>query len=290
MVIVNLVDINDNVFVIVLRIFNVFIFEDFLLESVVVVIFVEDLDIGLGGEFEFFFVDNFKRFKIDFGSGVIRLRRYVDYEQENVYNLKVKISDKGISFLLLFANVNINIFDVNENNIVLIFFGVSFLRVIVFENSFVGIFVLKVEVFDSDLWYMSYFIIDGIGVDKFEIGRENGIIRIIKIFDCEESDYYWLYIQVKDREMFLLYINILMLIIVLLVNDDFFYFNFVIYFLFVIENVVLGESVVIVKVYNLSLDGFNLFYFIKSGNEVGRFVIDRKSGFIIIIIFFDREE
>lgn len=80
MVIVNLVDINDNVFVIVLRIFNVFIFEDFLLESVVVVIFVEDLDIGLGGEFEFFFVDNFKRFKIDFGSGVIRLRRYVDYE------------------------------------------------------------------------------------------------------------------------------------------------------------------------------------------------------------------
>lgn len=81
-----------------------------------------------------------------------------------------------------------------------------------------------------------------------------------------------------------------MLIIVLLVNDDFFYFNFVIYFLFVIENVVLGEIVVIVKVYNLSLDGFNLFYFIKSGNEVGRFVIDRKSGFIIIIIFFDREE
>lgn len=111
-----------------------------------------------------------------------------------MYNLKVKISDKGISRLSLFANVNINIFDVNENNIVLIFFGVSFLRVIVFENSFVGIFVLKVEVFDSDLWYMSYFIIDGIGVDKFEIGRENGIIRIIKMFGCEESDYYWLYI------------------------------------------------------------------------------------------------
>lgn len=73
-------DINDNVFVIVLNNFNVFILEDILVESVVVVVFVEDVDIGLGGEIEFFLVGSFKKFKIDIGSGVIRLRRRVDYE------------------------------------------------------------------------------------------------------------------------------------------------------------------------------------------------------------------
>lgn len=129
-----MIDINDNVFVIVLKSFNVFILEDILIESVVVVVFVEDLDIGLGGEFEFFFVGSFKKFKIDFVSGVIRLRRRVDYEFEDLYNLIVMVSDKGILVLILYVNVIVNIFDVNENNIVFVFSGGDFLEVIVYEN------------------------------------------------------------------------------------------------------------------------------------------------------------
>lgn len=49
-VIVKVIDINDNVFIIILRSFNVFILEDFLDESVVVIVTVEDFDIGLEGE------------------------------------------------------------------------------------------------------------------------------------------------------------------------------------------------------------------------------------------------
>ena len=290
MVIVNLVDINDNAPAIVPRTFNVSIPEDLPPESVVAAISAEDPDTGLGGELEFSFVDNLKRFKIDSGSGVIRLRRHVDYEQENVYNLKVKISDKGTPPLSSFANVNINILDVNENNIAPIFPGVSLLRATVSENSPVGTSVLKAEAFDSDSWYMSYYIIDGTGVDKFEIGRENGIIRTTKILDCEESDHYWLHIQVKDREMSPLHTNIPMLITVLPVNDDPPYFNPAIYFPSVIENAAPGESVVTVKAHNPSSDGSNLLYSIKSGNEAGRFAIDRKSGLITTTTSLDREE
>lgn len=62
--------------------------------------------------------------------------------------------------------------------------------------------------------------------------------------------------------MYLLYINVSVLIIVLVVNDDFFYFNFFVYYFLVNENVKLGETVVIIKVYNLSFDGFSLVYLI----------------------------
>ena len=81
-----------------------------------------------------------------------------------------------------------------------------------------------------------------------------------------------------------------MLITVLPVNDDPPYFNPAIYFPSVIENAAPGESVVTVKAHNPSSDGSNLLYSIKSGNEAGRFAIDRKSGLITTTTSLDREE
>lgn len=44
------------------------------------------------------------------------------------------VIDKGRLVLLLYVNVIVNIFDVNENNVVFKFIGGDFLEVIVKEN------------------------------------------------------------------------------------------------------------------------------------------------------------
>ena len=290
MVIVNLVDINDNAPTIVPSSFNVSIPEDIPTDSVVAAISAEDPDTGLGGELEFSLVGSPKKFKIDSGSGVIRLRRRIDFEQQDVFNLKVQISDKGSPVLTSYADVNVKIIDVNENNIAPVFSGVDLLRATVAENRPIGTFVLRAKAFDPDSWYISYAIIDGTGVDKFKIDPESGIITTTQVLHREEGDHYWLHVQAKDREMHPLHTNIPMLITVEAANDDPPYFNPPIYYPSVIENVKQGESVVTVKAHNPSSDGSSLVYSITKGNEAGRFAIDGKSGLITTTRPLDREE
>lgn len=290
MVIVNLIDINDNAPMIVPKSFNVSIPEDIPIESVVASVSADDPDTGLGGQLQFSLVGSPKKFKIDPGSGVIRLRRGIDYEQENVYNLTVKVSDKATPALTSYANVMVNILDVNENNIAPVFSGGDFQEATVFENLPAGTFVLRLKASDADSWYISYAIVDGTGVDKFKIDPETAVITTTQVLQHKEGDHYWLHVQAKDGEMYPLHTNIPVLITVQARNDDPPYFNPPVYYPSINENAADGESVVTVKAHNPSSDGTSLVYSITNGNEADKFVIDVKSGLIVTTASLDREE
>lgn len=290
MVIVNLIDINDNAPDIVPKSFNVSIPEDIPIESVVATVSAEDPDSGLGGELEYSLLDNPKKFKIDSGSGVIRLRRRVDYELQKVYNVTVKVSDKGIPSLSSYANIVVNILDVNENNIAPVFSGGPVLQARVLENQPVSTFVLRLKASDYDSWFINYAIIDGTGVDKFKVDPETAVITTTQVLHLDEADHYWLNVQAKDGEIYPLHTNIPVLISVLPAKDDPPYFKPPVYYPTVQENAEAGESVVSVKAHNPSSDGSSLIYSITRGNEAGKFAIDGKTGLIVTTVPLDREE
>ena len=289
-VILNLIDINDNAPIIVPKSFNVSIPEDIPVESVVAAVSAEDPDTGLGGEIEFSIVGISKKFKIDPGSGVVRLRRQVDYEQEDVYNLTVMVRDKGTPALTSYANVIINILDVNENNVAPKFSGGDLLEATVYENQPVATFVMRLKASDDDSWYIKYAIIDGTGVDKFRIDPETAVITTTQVLHREEGDHYWLHVQAKDGEIHPLHTNVPVLITVLAANDDPPYFNPPVYYPSVKENVRQGETVVTIQAHKPSSDGSSLVYSITQGNEAGKFAIDGKTGLIITTASLDREE
>ncbi|XP_020624198.1 LOW QUALITY PROTEIN: protocadherin Fat 3-like [Orbicella faveolata] len=289
-VFLNLIDINDNAPAVVPKSFNVSIPEDIPFKSVVAAVSAQDPDTGLGGEIEFSLVGRPKKFKIDPGSGVIRLRRRVDYEQQDVYNLTVKISDKGTPVLTSYANVIITILDVNENNVAPKFSGGDLLEATVYENQPAMTTVMRLKASDGDSWYIKYAIIDGTGVDKFRVDPETAVITTTQVLRREEGDHYWLHVQAKDGEMYPLHTNVPMLIKVLAANDDPPYFNPPVYYPSVKENAKEGETVVTIQAHNPSSDDSSLMYSITQGNEAGKFAIDVKTGLIITTAALDREE
>ena len=289
-VFLNLIDINDNAPAIVPKSFNVSIPEDIPVESVVAAVSAEDPDTGLGGEIEFFLVGSPKKFKIDRESGVIRLRRQVDYEQQDVYNLTVMVSDKGTPTLTSFANVIVTILDVNENNIAPKFIGGDLLEATVYENQPAMTFVMRVKATDVDSWHVKYAIIDGTGVDKFRVHPETGIITTTKVLRREEGEHYWLHVQAKDAEKYPLHTNVPMLIKVLAANDDPPYFNPPVYYPSVKENAKQGETVVTIQAHSPSSADSSLMYSITQGNEGGKFAIDVNTGLIVTMVSLDREE
>lgn len=287
---VKVIDINDNAPTIIPRSFNVSIPEDLPDESVVATVTAEDPDTGLEGELQFSFVDSVKKFKIDPSSGVIRLRRQVDYEWQKVYNLTVKVSDKGNQSLSSYGSVIVNILDVNENNFAPVFKGGPVLLASVLENQPSATSVLKLRASDLDSWFIGYAVIDGTGMDKFKIDAETSILRTTKVLYRKDADHYWLNIQAKDGEINPLYTNIPMLITVSPTIDDPPYFNPPLYYPTVQENAPSGKSVVRVEAHDPGTDGSNLEFSIVSGNENGKFTIDRKTGLITTTKSLDREE
>ena len=294
LVIVNLIDINDNAPLIVPQNANVSIPEDIPLDSVVATVSAQDPDTGAGGELEFNLLNNVKKFKIDPDSGVIKLRRRVDYESKSVYNLTIKVSDKGVPRLKSYANVIVNILDVNENSIVPAFVGVTsplmYKEVNILENQPSGTFVIKLKAEDQDSWFVRFAIIDGTGIDKFELQPQTGIIRTTQVIHRADTDHYWLTVQAKDCEIYPLHTNIHLLIYVMPTKVVAPYFKPAVYYPTVQENVRAGESVVSVKAHNPNSDGSRLVYSIVRRDGISKFAIDKDTGLIITTVPLDREE
>ena len=216
------------------------------------------------------------------------MRRQVDYEQQDVYNLTVMVSDRGTPVLSSYANVIVNILDVNENNVPPKFTGGDLLEATVYENQPPMTIVMRLKASDEDSWYIKYAIIDGTGVDKFRVDPETAVITTTQVLRREEGDHYWLHVQAKDGEMHPLHTNVPVLIKVLAASDDPPYFNPPVYYPSVKENAKQGETVVTIQAHNPSSDDSNLMYSITQGNEAGKFAIDVKSGLIITTVSLDR--
>ena len=286
----HLLDLNDNAPIISPNVIAVSIPEDVPAQAIVTSINAFDPDTGMGGRLRYKFTETVKKFKIDSETGIIRVRRPLDYERKMFYNLTVEVVDRGNPSLSSRAHVIIKIADVNENNLPPKFSGRPLLRGIIDENKPAGTTVLRVVAQDRDSWFWKYALIDGTGMDKFTMHSDSGVITTTEVLDHEEADHYWLTVQAKDGEHHPLHTNIPVLINVRDVNDKPPFFDPPVYYPSVSEGSAVGTSVVQIVAKDPDSDGSGLRYSITKGNEDGYFMIDGQTGLITTVSpMFDRE-
>ena len=93
---------------------------------------------------------NDNQFFIDDVSGTIRIKKRLDFESKQLYNLTVKATDEGSPPLTSFSSVLIEVIDVNENQHPPRF-ETFFLETAVPENMPVGSLVTSVVAHDLDI-------------------------------------------------------------------------------------------------------------------------------------------
>ena len=90
------------------------------------------------------------QFSIDEISGTLRIKKRLDFESKQLYNLTVKATDEGSPPLTSFATVLVEVLDVNENQHPPRF-ETFFLETAVPENMPIGSLVTSVQAHDLDI-------------------------------------------------------------------------------------------------------------------------------------------
>ena len=281
-------DINDTPPKITPAFLNLSIPEDLPTDSVITSIHAVDPDKGQGGKLSYALLSGGNKFRIDSKSGVVRLRRKLDYSAQDTYNLTVRVSDHGSPVLYSECHIIVALKPVEKNSNAPEFQETGLvLQTSVLENQPEGTPVEKV-LMSSSTGPVKYALVDGTGMDKFSIRADTGLLVTTTPLDHEEADHYWLVVQAKAGDVQRLHANIHVLITVLDVRDEGPYFNPAVYHPLVLENQPSGTSVVHVKAHDPNSADSKLTYSIMSGNEQGYFAINQ-SGLITTTAPLDRE-
>ena len=162
----------------------------------------EDPDLGLFGEIQFHLNGSERhQFIIDPITGVISTRKFppptLDKEKIGNYSFYVVAVDERGTGRKSFAHVKIQVIDANDN---VPRFEPSTKNVSISEDSSVGYSVIQVSAFDpdSDLnGKITYSMLSGAD-GKFEIGRNDGVIRVSGTLDRELKGHYSLNVSALD--------------------------------------------------------------------------------------------
>ncbi|XP_074460534.1 protocadherin beta-1-like, partial [Larus michahellis] len=110
-------DINDNIPVFSRSLYTVRVLENSAEDTPVAVVSASDLDSGTNGDITYSIVqnseENLRTFKINPGTGQIRLKKPVDYEETKTYEIDVQATDGG--GLTTYCKVKVQVEDVNDN-------------------------------------------------------------------------------------------------------------------------------------------------------------------------------
>uniref|UniRef100_A0A0N5BTM2 Cadherin domain-containing protein n=1 Tax=Strongyloides papillosus TaxID=174720 RepID=A0A0N5BTM2_STREA len=161
-----------------------------------------DKDEGKNRELSYYLIDekDKKNFFLHQKTGCLFLRssQPLDYEIQNKYVIKFKISDNGEKSLSTICTLEVLLEDVNENIYPPTFEDVE-IEGSIEENMPIGTTVLTIHATDSDnaTCQPTYKIIDGDGLGYFEI-TEGGTIKTTRILDHEKKSLYYLTVAATD--------------------------------------------------------------------------------------------
>lgn len=199
MVIISVLDVNDNILFFYLIVYEVNIREDVKLGEKLIQVIVDDIDLGINVEIEYFLSEFDGIFVLDSYNGNLYLVKFVDYEIRKVYSFKVIVMDKGDLRLLLEVDLNVRIIDVNDN---FLEFINDFFVLFIFESieQFSSIGQILVNDKDSGFYgQVEYYIVSQDFLGKnFYIDKNIGRFRLEILVDREEVVFYMLIIVVID--------------------------------------------------------------------------------------------
>ncbi|KRK02312.1 uncharacterized protein Dyak_GE19644, isoform C [Drosophila yakuba] len=279
-------DVNDNAPVFGVQEYIFKVREDLPRGTVLAVIEAVDEDIGPNAEIQFSLKEETQDkelFRIDKHTGAIRTQGYLDYENKQVHNLIVSAIDGGDPSLTSDMSIVIMIIDVNENRFAPEFDDFVYEGKIK-ENKPKGTFVMNVTARDMDTVDLNskitYSITGGDGLGIFAV-NDQGSITSLSQLDAETKNFYWLTLCAQDCAIVPLSNCAEVYIQVENENDNIPLTDKPVYYVNVTEASVENVEIITLKAYDPDIDPTKtITYNIISGNLVGYFEIDSKTGLI----------
>ncbi|XP_030621432.1 protocadherin Fat 1 [Chanos chanos] len=281
---ITLEDDNDNAPVFIPLYYHIKVREDIPVGTLVLWLEAYDPDLGQSGQVRYSLTDDGDGvFQVDKTSGAVYLSAALDYESRQVYNLTVKVKDKGKpNSLSSTAVVAVEVVDVNENlhcpsfSFFADWGGVS-------EDSPIGTSVMKVTALDEDTGRdgeIRYSIRDGSGLGVFTIDEESGIISTQELLDRETTNHYWLTVYATDQGVVPLSSHVEIYIEVQDVNDNAPQSPQPVYYPSVLENSPKDVSIMKMEAFDPDSSSDKLSFKITSGNPQGFFTINSETGLL----------
>nr|XP_057942442.1 protocadherin Fat 3 isoform X4 [Doryrhamphus excisus] len=176
--------------------------EDLPPEAVIMWVQAKDPDVGPGGQVKYSLSNDFNgTFEMDSTSGVLRIRKELDFEKQQFYNLTLLAEDRGKPTHSSQTHVEVELVDVNEN-LYAPYFSDFAMRGSVKENSRAGTSVLVVDAKDDDRGRdgaLKYSIRGGSGLGAFTIDEDTGLITTTaRKLDREQQAEHFLEVTVID--------------------------------------------------------------------------------------------
>ncbi|RVE63928.1 hypothetical protein OJAV_G00140990 [Oryzias javanicus] len=259
--------------------------EDLPSGTVITWVQAQDPDIGPGGQVQYSLINDFNgTFEINSVSGILRIRKELDFETKQFFNLTILAEDRGTPRLKNQTFVEVEVVDVNEN-LYAPYFPDFAVRGSVKENSRAGTSALAVTAKDDDNGRdgtLRYSIRGGSGLGTFTIDEDTGMIYTAGILDCETKDSYWLTVVATDRGATPLSASVEVFIEIEDVNDNAPLTSDPIYHPVIMENSPKDVSVIQIQAQDpdLSAKPSRLSYRITAGNPQNFFSINPKTGLI----------
>ncbi|XP_005928091.1 protocadherin Fat 3 isoform X2 [Haplochromis burtoni] len=278
-------DVNDCAPAFIPTSYSARVLEDLPPGTVITWVQAQDPDIGPGGQVRYSLINDFNgTFEIGPISGVLRIRKELDFEKQQFFNLTLLAEDRGIPSLRSQTFVEVEVVDVNEN-LYAPYFSDFAVRGSVKENSRAGTSVMTVNAKDDDKGrdgVLKYYIQGGSGLGTFTIDEDTGVIYTSGILDCETKDSYWLTVCAMDRGVPPLSASVEVFIQVEDVNDNAPLTSDPIYHPTIMENSPKDVSVIRIQAQDPDLTAIpsRLSYRITAGNPQNFFSINPKTGLI----------
>ncbi|XP_070699525.1 protocadherin Fat 3 [Pempheris klunzingeri] len=278
-------DVNDCAPAFIPSSYSARVLEDLPSGAVITWVQAQDPDVGPGGQVRYSLINDFNgTFEVDAVSGVLRIRKELDFEKQQFFNLTLHAEDRGVPRLISQTFVEVEVVDVNEN-LYAPYFPDFAVRGSVKENSRAGTSVLTVRAKDDDKGrdgVLRYSVRGGSGLGTFTIDEDTGVIYTAGILDCETKDSYWLTVYATDRGVTPLSASIEVFIQVEDVNDNAPLTSDPIYHPVVMENSPKDVSVIRIQAQDpdLTATPSRLSYRITAGNPQNFFSINPKTGLI----------
>ncbi|KAM7357712.1 FAT atypical cadherin kugelei isoform 3-T4 [Cochliomyia hominivorax] len=283
-------DENDNFPICLKPRYNIIVNESAQVGTTLVKVQAVDLDISPNNKMRYYITGNFSDdFYIDKDSGELKIAKELDREKHSTYVILVHVQDGKELLQECISEVIISVMDVNDNKPE---FSMKQYIVSIAEDAQINTIVTKIHATDKDFGLnrkLSYSFLDE--TDFFNINPSNGIVKLTKLLDRENTSIFNISIKAEDYGSPKLFSITNLTIHILDINDNPPVFNTKHYKTYLSEKAEIDTDVI--KVHATSEDiGINaeIYYYIIGGNEQQKFKIDSKTGVISVNLEIDYEK
>uniref|UniRef100_A0A8D3B4U7 FAT atypical cadherin 3b n=1 Tax=Scophthalmus maximus TaxID=52904 RepID=A0A8D3B4U7_SCOMX len=287
---VTVMDANDNSPICNQAVYSASFSEDIPTNKGILTVGATDADSGSSAEIQYsLFGIGVEDFYMDANTGELRTATALDREMTPTYKLIAQATDGGGLFCR--SDISLRVLDVNDNAPS---FSTAHYLASVFENAAPKALLTRLQASDPDEGLnrtVVYSLVDSVN-GFFSIDPVSGMVILEKSLDRESRDSYRVRVQATDQagQQGALSSQVDLTILVLDVNDNAPVFQRRDYAVTVPEDVAVGTEVL--RVLATSADiGSNaeITYRIRSGNELGKFIIDRNLGSVSVADDLDFE-